>query len=85
MAMNQRSPEAYQRSVLSKRQLADLLDVAPQTISRWVRRGLLPPPFYLGRRARWVAEDVIQRVRFNNNRQEKVPRLRSWKTGRFLR
>lgn len=84
MATSQRSPEAYQRSVLSKRQLAGLLDVAPQTISRWVRRGLLPSPFYIGRRARWIAEDVIQRARFDTTRKGKTPR-RDWASGQFVK
>jgi hypothetical protein len=44
---------------LTTRQLAKVLQCCPQTVRNWCKRGLLPPPLWVGRRKRlWDVEAV---------------------------
>ncbi len=83
-AIDHRMPLEGQPAVLSRRQMAALLDVRVKTISKWVRCGMIPAPFYIGRQPRWLASDVITRLQFNRARP-RAARHRDWASGQFTK
>jgi predicted DNA-binding transcriptional regulator AlpA len=60
-SVNRRINPMLPDKLLSKRTVADILDVHPQTIMRLVRRGTFPPPLRtgdIGSAVRWREADV---------------------------
>jgi excisionase family DNA binding protein len=43
---------------LTRDEVADLLHVDPQTVSRWLREGKLPQPLRIGRQMLWRRESL---------------------------
>lgn len=50
-------------TMLSKRQVADRLGVAPRTVDRMIENGELPPGRWVGSRRRWTAAEVEEAAR----------------------
>jgi excisionase family DNA binding protein len=44
--------------MLTIEDLAEKLNVCTQTVTNWVKRGVIPPPIKLGRLIRWRAADL---------------------------
>jgi excisionase family DNA binding protein len=55
-------PDEVDDQVLTKRQVAELLQVSVSTVERMMRRGTAPPSFVLpgGRARRWLKRDVLR-------------------------
>ena len=50
--------EFHDPAVLTAEQVEKRLQISPATLWRQVKRGAMPPPFYIGRNRRWRAEDI---------------------------
>lgn len=48
--------------LMTKQELARTLRVTTRTIEAWVASGLLARPLYIGRRALWPREAIVQLV-----------------------
>jgi predicted DNA-binding transcriptional regulator AlpA len=46
------------KRMLSRRDVADMFGVSPETVGEWVRRGLLPSPLRIGRKLFWTPEAI---------------------------
>lgn len=49
-------------SLLTRKQLAEALQVNPQTIYRWVKDGIIPQ-IKVGKSNRYILDDVIQSLK----------------------
>ncbi|QDU79813.1 Helix-turn-helix domain protein [Polystyrenella longa] len=46
--------------LLDRAELAQRLKVSLRTLQRYIARGMLPKPVYLGRLVRWRTTDIIE-------------------------
>ncbi len=51
------------RRLLTRRQVAALISMSPQSVPRLAKKGLLPPPVHLGRSIRWSEQAVLDFIR----------------------
>ena len=56
-------PRGQQKSYFTRAEVAELFEVAPNTISRWVRTGKLPSVRTPGGRRRYPIEPILRMVR----------------------
>lgn len=59
-AITSNNCEVSLMEIISKAELAELLRISPRTVDYWVSIGKLPRPGYLGRRAFWKRDEIIE-------------------------
>lgn len=55
---------------LNRNQVAERLAICPASVRNFVRRGDLPEPIFVGRKAWWPAEIVEQVARFGTAKSQ---------------
>lgn len=52
-------PDPPAREVLNATQVAELLDIHPNTVTQWYRSGKLPAPRQIGQTLRWTRRAIL--------------------------
>tara|TARA_R110000737_G_scaffold351705_2_gene394753 strand:- start:738 stop:935 length:198 start_codon:yes stop_codon:yes gene_type:complete len=50
------------KDYLTESDLMDMFTIGQTTVWRWTKQGLLPKPFFLGRRKFWKREDITAHI-----------------------
>ncbi|MCG6926911.1 MAG: helix-turn-helix domain-containing protein [Acidobacteria bacterium] len=71
-----RRPESRRSRLLRRSEVADMLGVTPNTVSRWAREGRLPSVATLGGHRRYeveVVEELMKRAHDEPSTRERTP------------